>query len=672
MKPFTLNSWHVFPVQGEICQTSTSEAISLEPQLMAILCYLVNHQDKVISRQELASNVWPNVVVEDNTISKAIGRLRKALDDDSRSPKYIQTVPKRGYRIIATIGDLSPVELAETDSEQIIKSSDSKLVLYFNMVFVLLVFAFLFNFYHDENSNSVTSISYQVEPLTSRTGRDSSGSISYNGEYLAFVGEDEAGYAIFVKNIMANTVKKLTPVNRERVMPQWSPVTNTLVYSDKDNNAQCNIYLISHVPFNSSTPEKIAQCSNEQIIRAQWHPLGEQLFWVDNGMVHTMNLRTNALSKLTEKLSIEDVGFVSVSPDGQSLGVLHHQNRTSFVTIFQLDSFSVQETIAIGHEINHYVWSNTSQEIIYVGEHPADDIIGQTLQGEQRLVLSTGFGYLEQVSQSLLNGSIIATSSYVDIDIVERDGDQLTKLVDSSYPDYNARLSPNEKLLAFASKRSGKAQIWLKDEDDNVLQLTDFPYSTYIYDLVWSADSRKLLIKSNDDIYLITIASSYVTKLATSFSLLSGIGWLNEEQIYFKGKQGGESGHYVYELKNKQSRLLSKHYSFAQYDGHNWYVSKADDANIYKLAEDFSQETKVFTPPLLLADAKWRVEQGAIYFIVKGDADTLYSYTVEDGMKQLMSEARLNFYSLQVIADNKFLSTITTSNESNIIMLKGQ
>lgn len=78
-------------------------AVQLEPKAMALLVHLSRHAGKTLSREQLFEAVWPGVIVSDDTLTQAVAKLRKAFHDDAKNPRYIQTVPKRGYRLCAAV-----------------------------------------------------------------------------------------------------------------------------------------------------------------------------------------------------------------------------------------------------------------------------------------------------------------------------------------------------------------------------------------------------------------------------------------------------------------------------------------------------------------------------------------------------------------------------------------
>jgi len=94
---FQIGPWSVLPDRSIIKQND--DEIHLEPRVMDVLVYLAAHQDQVIRRTQLIDDVW-QTYVSDEVLSRAISLLRTALGDDPKTPIYIQTLPKLGYRLI--------------------------------------------------------------------------------------------------------------------------------------------------------------------------------------------------------------------------------------------------------------------------------------------------------------------------------------------------------------------------------------------------------------------------------------------------------------------------------------------------------------------------------------------------------------------------------------------
>src|SRR6185369_794409 len=85
--------------------TRAGEVISLRPKATEILVRLVMNAGQLIKRDDLLKEVWPDTFVEESNLSQTIFTLRKALGDDRGEPRYIETVPRRGYRFVAAVRD---------------------------------------------------------------------------------------------------------------------------------------------------------------------------------------------------------------------------------------------------------------------------------------------------------------------------------------------------------------------------------------------------------------------------------------------------------------------------------------------------------------------------------------------------------------------------------------
>src|SRR5215216_3281443 len=86
--------------------------VSLTPKALETLVVLVECRGRVVSREEIIEAVWPNVAVEENNLSVNVSMLRKALGEAEGGEKYIETVPRRGYRFNVPVRDVR-VESAE-------------------------------------------------------------------------------------------------------------------------------------------------------------------------------------------------------------------------------------------------------------------------------------------------------------------------------------------------------------------------------------------------------------------------------------------------------------------------------------------------------------------------------------------------------------------------------
>ncbi|PCI77731.1 MAG: hypothetical protein COB20_07390 [SAR86 cluster bacterium] len=103
-REFSVGEWRVLPQLNRIRLNGTDEQRQLEPRLIKLLCFLAANEERVLSREELVQELWPQVVVNENSLTRAISELRKQLQSQtSKVPNYIETIPKRGYRLLPRI-----------------------------------------------------------------------------------------------------------------------------------------------------------------------------------------------------------------------------------------------------------------------------------------------------------------------------------------------------------------------------------------------------------------------------------------------------------------------------------------------------------------------------------------------------------------------------------------
>lgn len=110
---FQLGSWIVRPALNAVSQNGTS--IRVEPKVMGVLVCLASHPGEPLSKEAILKSVWPETFVSDDVLTRSISELRRVFEDDAREPRFIETIPKRGYRLMAPVQPLnSPLEVSDS------------------------------------------------------------------------------------------------------------------------------------------------------------------------------------------------------------------------------------------------------------------------------------------------------------------------------------------------------------------------------------------------------------------------------------------------------------------------------------------------------------------------------------------------------------------------------
>jgi TolB-like protein/DNA-binding winged helix-turn-helix (wHTH) protein len=108
-KTFRVGNWLVQPDLNRL--SDGDQVVTVEPRVMAVLVCLASRPGKIVKADEFMETVWHGRAHADDTIYQAVANLRKALGDDTQKPRYIETIAKKGYRLIG------PVTAAATDSD---------------------------------------------------------------------------------------------------------------------------------------------------------------------------------------------------------------------------------------------------------------------------------------------------------------------------------------------------------------------------------------------------------------------------------------------------------------------------------------------------------------------------------------------------------------------------
>jgi len=105
LRSFHLGTAYVDPMRCVIRIDGVEKHI--EPQVMSVLMRLVDEPGVVITRDQLLQSAWPDTIVNDGALSKAISVLRRVLGDNAKHPQFIETIPKIGYRLIAPVKEVA-------------------------------------------------------------------------------------------------------------------------------------------------------------------------------------------------------------------------------------------------------------------------------------------------------------------------------------------------------------------------------------------------------------------------------------------------------------------------------------------------------------------------------------------------------------------------------------
>jgi len=581
---------------------------TLEPKVLKVLLLLAEKPGEVIPKQKLIDEVWPNVIVEENTLQRCIAQLRKAFDDDAKTQAFITTHPRRGYSLVANV---SWVENAnEASSNKAVRAKTTKLYsLVSNRVFklaalLMTILLFCISFVLLEEQTTSTLSVTQITPLTSTDATEYRASFSPNGQYIAFQRYvDPQSSHIWAKNLHDNSEYQLTRKSAIYGKPEWSPDGTHIAFhrssTKESNNDGVACFTISSLSFalaksSSQSVRQLIECKKEQITSLTWltnNTLAYTLGIENNNPVIEVNIN-NKTSRVIYQNKEKSNHEVTFSSRNNKLAFVQVENsRISNLLLLDIVTGVTEEVIMNfpeGYYDGH--WSGLNW-------HPNEDRL--LLSNNQSLIEITTKGdiidYPMMTYQRIYDpvyhpsgNSVVATLGLADFDIAELTWPDNTqdnalesnndkKLFRSTVSEGGAKYRPqtqnNSREIIFASNRSGQFQLWF-DNGKQLKQLTHFKKGQQVGSSVWSLDGNLLAINIDHQLQLLNLNGS-VEQTVDKLDVTTIYQWVGENQLLMRIIKNKQSQIVLFNLSSRESKILYEgSANWAQLDSqHRLYIS---------------------------------------------------------------------------------------------------
>jgi eukaryotic-like serine/threonine-protein kinase len=460
--------------------------LKLQDQPFQVLLALLENPDQVVTRETLRKRVWlgHTFVDFDQGLNTAIAKIREVLGDSASNPRFVETVPRRGYRFIA------PVELPEPGPAPQPRRSILSVALAVGVSALAFGFAIGWWFTVSSGGGSQFPADYRLDRLTSDIGLTYQPALSPDGRLVAYA-SDRAGkdnLDIWIKTVAGGEPRQLTTHPAGDREPAFSLDGSRIAFrSDRDGGG---IYVMS-------TLGGELQVVAAEGRRPRFSPDGQWIaYWVGerqmlDGQVFVVSSSGGAPTRVGSILT--SAGYPVWSPDGEQLLVLAKEESANALDwwIIPLDAGDPIKTNVMGSvrkygidgglifrpHIPPEAWRPEDNSVVFSGQLGGSTNLWsiqlspdnwQTRGDPERITFGSG---LETHASRSGGGHIAFASMVQNTDVfalpVEANTGKVTgslqRLTRDAADDVTPTISLDGKTVAFLSKRLGNRDVWVKD-----------------------------------------------------------------------------------------------------------------------------------------------------------------------------------------------------------------
>jgi Tol biopolymer transport system component/DNA-binding winged helix-turn-helix (wHTH) protein len=528
--PFTLDGR-----SGELRNGPTR--LKVPDQSIAVLQALLERPGELVTREALRDRLWGSETFVDYEagLNAAVRRLREALHDSADTPRYVETLPRRGYRFIAPVDGTSaaaPPAAAGSVGVEAPASARSETaragrVRSGHVVLATLALAVIgAAFWGGARRNDAAPAAARSVPITSFPGLELDPAISPAGNFVAFAWEGEGGdnFDIYVRSIDGKSLLQLTKDAAADHAPTWSPDGQQIAFVRVlGGNADPRVgeREIIVLPALGGPEQRLFEAGPEcggwrhgvWACGLSWTPDGKHLVFgalsaADRtSAVYLYSLKDGKKRQLTRPTAnLSDIHPV-VSPDGRYLAFvrLNHGARGGNVFLQKLEQLQVvgePTQLTFDRAVNAFDWTQDSRSVIH-DAGPVEPGLWRiaVAGGATELVLPNIRAFRPSVARS--GAGVVYQNMLIDSNIWELptpsspnrepSGDATFRVIASTSGDSDMQFSPDGTRIVFCSHRSGHSELWVSNRDGSrVTQLTHFEGGGRVGSPSWSADGKRI------------------------------------------------------------------------------------------------------------------------------------------------------------------------------------
>ena len=631
--------------------------IRFQPQQIAVLLLLTERAGQVVSREEIHQHIWGNDTFVDfeRGINFSINQIRAALGDDAAKPRFIETIPRRGYRFIAAIESGNQIQ-ANSASDAIaatpIPFLSSQRILLGLVLSTILIGGLLGYFLLSRRAKPHAARSafpnMRITQLTSLPGNYHSPTFSPDGRQIAFFwdGENRLRGDLYVQ--LVGGQKPLAAYIHTSgfvCCADWSPDGQQIVFGRLNDSGGA----MFTVPALGGTERKITDVTSPN--GARWTADGKSLVLADSCTPDAPQGITVFSLQTGEKRCLHSP---PPEEEGDAAPILSPDQKTvAFARMTTMGMWQMYTVAFSGgnlRKLTHETFTSLCRPLMWSPD--GKYVVFEPQPGRMARVAASGgpvefeavypkIGSLSRDGRRLayLEPSGTWTNSTVlwRMDLSSAGGKVVsqTRILASLSTNDSAQLSPDEKHLVFHSARSDKGQIWKSNADGtDPLQLisfdTGFPGTPR-----WSPDGKWVAFDyhgtAHGQIYLIDSEGRNLRALTSGNYENLVPSWSRDGKVvYFASNRTGRWQVWKRELSTGNETQVTRHGGFAafeSYDARALYYSKYEGGGLWTIPVGGGQEVRITDDLHLGSWGNFAVTERGLYFVnseAKGGAALLY------------------------------------------------